>query len=265
MEKSMFKHKDDCIALDEVDACTSPADGSQIAYAVAGVLDAVADQVAGHWIRYGTTSQSYWFSLHELQVSERDVFGRLSGPGMTFLTSASKNAFKKEIESHSNYRPALVASRPGWLGTHYVFGDGTVMSPLGDPREVIIAFETSSKFRPQGTLHQWQKAVGPIVANQPLPLFVLAFAFIGPLLRFAPSHILNPQIELVGRRECGKSTLVALAASIWAGDPDCDVGGGETWDLTVNALDPQKVVHADNLLVSTREISRAPQELTRRR
>ena len=245
----MLEHNEDRVIFSQVDNGVPQVDAPQVGGDTAGILDAVADQLGGHWIRYGTTSQLLWFSLRDLQVSEKDVFSRLSGPSMTFLTSARKNAFKKEVEGHSNYRPALVAAHPGWLGSHYIFGDGTSIAPLGDTREVIIAFERSSKFRPQGTLRQWQKAVGPIVANQPLPLFVLAFAFIGPLLRFAPSHIVNPQVELVGRRECGKSTLVALAASIWAGDPDCDVGGGETWDMTINAPDPQKPVHADNLLV----------------
>jgi hypothetical protein len=68
-------------------------------------------------------------------------------------------------------------------------------------------------------------------------------------MRFAPAHLLNPQVELVGPRECGKSTLGILAASVWAGDPHSAVGGAETWDLTINALDQQKLTHGDNLLV----------------
>ena len=108
--------------------------------------------------------------------------------------------------------------------------------------EVIIAFQPNPKFTPKSTLAGWQQAVGPIVAQQRLPLLAVSLAFVGPLLRFAPPHLLNPQVELVGEREAGKSTLAALGASVWAGDPNSDVGGGETWDVTVNALDPQIVI-----------------------
>jgi hypothetical protein len=86
----------------------------------------VADQQGGHWIRLGTAARFFWFSLAQLQTSEKDVFGRLSGPGMTFLTTKSRNAFKEEIEAHTTYRPALVAAHPGWVETQYVFGDGTI-------------------------------------------------------------------------------------------------------------------------------------------
>src|SRR4051794_13354723 len=54
------------------------------------VLDAVKDQLGGYWIRYGTKDRSVWFSLAELQQTEGEVLKRLSGPGMTFLTRASK-------------------------------------------------------------------------------------------------------------------------------------------------------------------------------
>jgi hypothetical protein len=32
---------------------------------------------------------------------------------MTFLTHPTRTKFKKQIESHATYRPALVASHPG--------------------------------------------------------------------------------------------------------------------------------------------------------
>src|SRR3954447_5017779 len=117
------------------------------------VLDAVVDQNGGHWIRYGTEARSCWFSLHELQVAEKDVFGRLAAAGMTFLTSKTKNAFKAEIERVPEYRSALIAAHPGWVGeTHFVLGDGKVVGLPGDTREVIIAFEPRPKFSPKGTL-----------------------------------------------------------------------------------------------------------------
>jgi hypothetical protein len=211
----------------------------------ASILDAVVDQFGGHWIRYGSDRRSIWFSLAELQVNAKEVFGRLSGPGMTFLTPRSQNAFKAAIEAHKQYRSALVANRPGWLEGTYVFGDGSVSAPEGDSREVIVAFEPDPKFTPVGTLDAWRATVGPAVSDQPILLFALAYAFIGPLLRFAPAHLLNPLLEIVGDRETGKSTVGALSASVWAGNPSSDAGGAETWNATLNAIEEQKRRHAD--------------------
>jgi hypothetical protein len=214
-----------------------------------GIIDAVIDQHGGHWIRYGSRDRSVWFAAEDLISASPAVFRRLSSVGAHCLTRTSQDRIKREVEAHTTYRAALVASRPGWLDGHYIFGDGTVAAPPGDEKEVIVAFEGDPKFTPQGTLAEWQASVGPLVADQPLALFALALAFVGPLLRFAPAGYTNPLIELVGPRECGKSSLGVLAASVWAGNPDSDTGGGETWDLTLNALDDQKRRHRDNFLL----------------
>ncbi len=39
---------------------------------------------------------------------------------------------KQAVEAHEDYRPALVATRPGWLDGLYVFGDGTYVAPRSD-------------------------------------------------------------------------------------------------------------------------------------
>lgn len=214
------------------------------------IIDAVVDQHDGHWIRYGTPTRSQWFELRELQLAEKEVFARLSGPGMTFLTTSAKNSFKQIVEGHASYRPALVAGHAGWVGgSHYVFGDGSVIAPSEDPREVIVAFTPDPKFTPMGTLEGWQEAVGPIVTDQALLLFVIAWAVVGGVLRFSAPHVPNPEAEVVGPKEIGKSSIAALGVSVWAGDPNSDVGGGESWDVTVNALDRLKVAHSDSLLV----------------
>jgi hypothetical protein len=212
-------------------------------------MDAVLDQHGGRWIRYGSRDRSVWFNAADLISAGNTVFERLSTVGVLCLTRPSQDRIKREVEAHTTYRAALVASRPGWLDGHYVFGDGTVAVPPGDEREVIIAFEGDQKFTPQGSLADWQVSIGPLVTDQPLTLFALAFAFVGPLLRFAPAGYTNPLVELVGPPECGKSTLGVLAASVWAGNPDSDSGGGESWDLTENALDDQKRRHRDNFLL----------------
>lgn len=212
------------------------------------IRDAVIDQDGTRWLRYGTADLFCWFSPSELVGDEKTVFARLTQAGTDLLTGKTKTAFLTAVEQHTGYRPALVAARPGWLEkAHYVYGNGDVERPEGDTREVIIAFEPNPKFASVGTLKAWQALLGPVVADQPIPLFVMMYAFAGAILRYAPAHVQNPQVELVGEGESAKTTMLTGAASVWAGDPTSDVGGAETWDMTANVHDTFKRAHADNL------------------
>ena len=212
------------------------------------IQDAVHDQHGQCWIRFGTAEKTIWFALADLISDAPNVFRRLSSVGATCLTARTQTALKEVVEAHEGYRPALVSTRPGWLDEVYVFGDGTHVAPRSDTREVIVTFEPNAKFAPRGTLAGWQHAVTPFTARQPLPYFCLALALTGPILRFAPRGYVNPQAEIVGPRESGKTSLATLAASVWAGDPESDCGGGESWDTTVNALDDLKLTRADGFL-----------------
>jgi hypothetical protein len=228
---------------DLVTTAGSPANAPK--RAIPKILDAVVSQRGDRRIKFGTEDSSIWFAVSALQMDERTVFARLANAGFNYLTSSKKSAFKKDIEDHENYRPGLVASTPGPIGDHFVFGDGTVESRPGGA-EVIVAFDGEEKFSPVGTLAAWHKAVGRVVSEQPLPLFVLCLAFLPAILRFIPG--MNPLFELVGEPESGKTTAGLLAASVWAGNSSSEVGGGMTWDLTVNAFDVVKVAHAGALL-----------------
>lgn len=212
------------------------------------IIDAVIDQDQGQWFCYGTPHRSSWFSMQEFHTNEKEVFSRLAGPGMPFATSKSKNALKTMIDNHQGWRTAIVAARPGWCSGYFVLGDGSVVVPDGRSEQIIITFETDPKFTPTGTLREWMEDVGKVVHRQPIPLFLLAYSFVAPILRFAP-YSLNPQVELVGPPETGKSTLAVLAASVWAGDPTSDAGGGENWNSTAGGLAILKACHSDTLLM----------------
>jgi len=234
---------------DRTRSSTSPARNTRTSIPASPcILDAVCDQNGDHWIRYGTSQSAIWFAISDLISDSSGVFKRLSSVGVHRLTTHSQVALKIKIEEHGPYRPALVAARPGWLEGIYVFGDGTRIAPRADSRETIIAFETNPTFSPRGTLIDWQNAVGPFVAGQPLLLFILALALTGPLLRLAPSGYLNALVEIVGGFEIGKTILGVLAASVWAGDPQNECGGGSTWDLLLNAIDDLKLAHRDGFV-----------------
>ncbi len=215
------------------------------------ILDAVRDQFGDGYVRYGISSRrSRWFSLREVHLNEWVVFARLSRVGIEILTSTSKTAFKREIEQHTAYRATVVAPRPGWLRNRpiYICGDGTMIGPrkMKVPK-ITVAFEPNRKATSRGSRKEWLRQVERLATDQPLPVFALSYAFIGPLLRFAPAHIGNPQCELLGKTETGKSTLNLWAASVWRGDPDSETGGAESWDMTIGFLDRSKVKYADGL------------------
>jgi hypothetical protein len=213
------------------------------------IADAVRDQDGGVWVRIGAPRRTVWVSAADLASEPSAVFRELNSAGVLMVTSAAQMALKHNVQACTKFREALVAQRPGWTGGFYVRGDGFVLRPRSDSREVIATFEPNPKFTPRGKLEEWQASVGPFVANQPLLYFVIALALAGSLLRFAPRGYLNPQVEVVGPPEKGKTILGSLAASVWSGNPDSDVGGGELWDTTLNAVDDTKLVHCDGLVV----------------
>ncbi|MCJ2071261.1 DUF927 domain-containing protein [Methylobacterium sp. J-030] len=214
------------------------------------ILDAVRDQHGTPWIRYGTDERAIWFAVTDLISAPTMVFKNLARAGTIYSARPAQDALKKLVDAHTTYRRALVASHPGWIDDDpiYVFGDGSVIKPEGDGREIIIGFERHSKFEAYGTLKKWQATVKPFIKHQPLPYFAIAFALTGPILHFLSRGQLNPICEIVGKRETGKSTVGVLAASVWAGDPHSQVGGGDTWRMTINAIDEVKLGRRDGLM-----------------
>ncbi len=213
------------------------------------ILDGVVDQNGAHWIRWGTDRSSVWFSVADLAARSGSVFARLADAGVPLLTSKSQNGAKADVQAFvtaGRCRPGLVAGSPGWVADAYVCGDGRKFGAA--ETEIIIGFTPEPKFTPKGSLDEWKAAVTPF-ADEPMVVFALAFGLVGPMLELVPDDYQNPLVELYGALETGKSTLAKAAASIWSGRPSKNVGGCESWDLTLGAIDTQKRRHQDSLLI----------------
>ena len=219
------------------------------------VTDGVVDQHRRRWVRIGSDEAGRWFKLADLASGDRAVFRELADGGLPILTPGPRSALLREVEAFADYRPALVADRPGWTGTpggtwHYVLGDGAVVGPPDVPStEVIVAFGPDAKITQRGKLGDWQAAMEPFVAGQTLPVSVLCLGLAPPLLTLAPPDFGNQLCEIAGPSGHGKSTLAFLAASVWAGDPARETLGAESWLTTLEAIDRQMAAHADALLV----------------
>ncbi|WP_292071937.1 DUF927 domain-containing protein [Mesorhizobium sp.] len=213
------------------------------------ILDKVRDQEGQIHYRYGTDRIALWFSADDLFDNPKKVFGALVKSGFGFHSRKPQEAMLAALDEYPTIREALVASRPGWVNDNiYVFGDGTLIREDGLDSEILITFEPDGRFTPVGEITAWKAGVGTIVGGEPLATFLLSYAFVGPLLRFAPAYIVNPSVEVVGPRECGKTTFAILAASVYAGDPHSHVGGGDTCNFSEMSFDELRRPRRDSML-----------------
>ncbi|WP_208721431.1 DUF927 domain-containing protein [Mesorhizobium sp. M1A.F.Ca.IN.022.06.1.1] len=213
------------------------------------ILDKVRDQDGRIHYRYGTDNIALWFSAEDLFDNPRKVFGALVKSGFGFHSRKPQEAMLAALDEYPTIREALVASSPGWVNDNiYVFGDGTLIREDGLDSEILITFEPDGRFTPVGELAAWKTGVEKIVGGERLATFLLSYAFVGPLLRFAPSYIVNPSVELVGEPECGKTTFAILATSVYAGDPTSDVGGGDSFNFSEMSFDDLRRPRRDSML-----------------
>lgn len=211
------------------------------------ITDAVFDAKTGAWFKVSGARGTVWFSGSDFLTSQTMVLKRIGNDtGLYLADMASKRKLQQEVKE-TVPRDGTVASKTGWHGKTFVCGDGSVMS--AESSVDVLAFDPLPKFTAEGELADWHAALAPFVARQSLPLFIIALSLSGPLLRFLSSSALNPIVELVGGKLSGKSTLGTLAASVWAGDPLKTEGGGESWNMTVNAFDDRRDDHRDMFLL----------------
>ncbi|TGN62494.1 DUF927 domain-containing protein [Paracoccus liaowanqingii] len=77
---------------------------------------------------------------------------------------------------------------------------------------------------------------------------MLCYAFASLVLSKAPSHVINPALQLVGPPESGKTTLATMVMSIFGGDPSSEIGIGRTWDMSPKAQEEVRRISCDAVL-----------------
>ena len=192
-----------------------------------------------------------WVSSDEFRQNSEDAKSRVQSVGITMLKTSDWNALKAEASETPINKDAsvVVASSTGWARPDiYVFPDGKVIRGKGVDAEVFIGFDSNKAYRRRGCLSSWQAGFDQLVPASKLITGLLAYGFAPLLLDVAPSNILNPQLELVGPPECGKTIVAKAIMSIYGGNPRSELGIGRTWDMTEAALETVRSVHRDGML-----------------
>lgn len=195
-----------------------------------------------------------WVSSDEFRLESEAAKQRVQAAGVPMLSNANWRALRVEAEQCEIDADAegVLAEGSGWAVPAkdiFILGDGSVCQCEDDEAEVIVAFDPDAGFGKRGTLRGWQRGVDRIVPDTPLITALLSYGFVAPLLAVAPSNLLNPQLELVGPAESGKTIIAKAVMSIYGGDPGSELGIGRSWDMTPMAFEGMRNLCRDGTLL----------------
>lgn len=195
-----------------------------------------------------------WISSDEFRQESEAAKQRAQAAGVPMLSNANWRALRVEAEQCEIEADTegVLAEGSGWAVPAkdiFVLGDGSVEQCKDDETEVIAAFDPDAGFGKRGTLQEWRRGFDRIVPDTPLITALLSYGFVAPLLAVAPSNLLNPQLELVGPAESGKTIIAKAVMSIYGGDPGSELGIGRSWDMTPMAFEGMRNLCRDGTLL----------------
>lgn len=146
-----------------------------------------------------------------------------------------------------SWRPSekfLRCDRLGWVSEEpraFALSDGSV---IGNAKVVLDGIPPIflRAMAAKGDLQAWKDAVAAPCSGNPLMIFALSHAFTGPLLE--PLKMQGGGFHLRGKTSRGKSTIIAVAASVW-GAPDFV----HSWWTTDNGAEAMAAACNDTLLI----------------
>jgi len=140
----------------------------------------------------------------------------------------------------------------GWLQGAWVYvqPNGHV-GDAGEPVHLELEQNcpTVSSMTSSGTLKEWKANVAAPLRDNPLAMFCVIFAFLGPLLKVLGLE--GGGVHLVGGSSVGKTTGLQCSASVYGcgSSPSTDSGNSfvQTWNQTSNGLEGIAAAHSDSL------------------
>ncbi len=169
-----------------------------------------------------------------------ELYSLLLSLGLRITTKrAARNKLTDYLQSIKLDKRATCTSRIGWYENHFILPDGTI--PATD--EIYLQSDNNNflGFRNSGTLQEWQEHVAmPCQGNSRL-IFSLSCAFAAPLLPLL--HAESGGFNLKGASSIGKSTALAVAASVWGNTKYI-----QQWRATGNSIEAVAESHNHALL-----------------
>lgn len=152
------------------------------------------------------------------------------------------------VDDISKFPPRPIIVTPGWAGDDFALPDGTVFSPPGSRKPIVLFSRLTMKCHQKGSLKGWNKGL-EVLVDQALITFLLMAAFAAPLLRIV-NRMGNIGLELAGPKGVGKSTVQRLVAAVVGGG--VEQPGSNYWisaNTTSNGLEAAFPEHNDMLMV----------------
>ena len=212
------------------------------------IFTRIIDQHGVRWLYVATDMGGTWLSMTE-QVEPSKAAPKLASIGIMLPPGKKRTAFFEQLSSFQDYREQHIVDQTGWHDGRFALGDGTQIVPDGLGALPSRLDPAPRKWTTSGNVKNWKRGVASPLTGQPIPMFVIMFAFAAPIMRFIDCWT-NPGIELVGAGGVGKSTLLELAASIYGGTGGSDdFRYWETWNTTVAGMETLLAGHANCLIL----------------
>ena len=119
----------------------------------------------------------------------------------------------KAVNKITEFVPQMLIKSSGWNDGHFVFPNGKIVSPRGQPRGKLIFKPEPTANRCRGFVRNWRNAVALPLTGQTIPMIAIMAALASPLLRLVNIDN-NFGLEIWGGPGTGKSTCQKIAASV---------------------------------------------------
>jgi putative DNA primase/helicase len=181
-----------------------------------------------------------------LQGDPASLAASLAADGLR-VNRAQQRALASYLCGVSTKGRVTMVTRTGW---HSVAGrdvfvlPNETIAPRGSDA-VILDGAAIGPYEARGSLADWQKGVGAMVADHMLGVLSISAAFAGPLLHLAGQE--GGGLNFYGPSSKGKTTLLQASASVWGrgGSP----GYVRAWRATANGLEGAAASATDTCLV----------------
>ena len=176
------------------------------------------------------------------------VFGRKERAAVFQQLEAEVRALLTE-HGHAPTKPTavMVAERRGWMVKHFVSRYGVHGSKNC---EILISptlAMANARHIENVSLSRVQKFYRTYGPKNPLVMFCVSLAFVGPLLEIL-ERADQPWLVLVGKAGSGKTHLLHVAASPWGGDVGGVLGYLSSFSATTNSTEKLSAAAPDLLL-----------------